>query len=76
MTRRMRPWALWCCAAMTSCIVQPRDPFVSAERAMARDDLLSALQAYDTVSVAHPRYPDARAAAVEIDAEEAVRRGC
>ncbi|MCB9876817.1 MAG: hypothetical protein H6835_04360 [Planctomycetes bacterium] len=67
MTRRGRLWSLFVCGLLASCVARTRDPFVAAERAMHKDDLLSALQAYDTVPVSHPRYPDARAAAVEIE---------
>lgn len=58
----LAPWP-----ALAGCALAPSDPFVAAERALRRDDLLGALRAYDTVPVAHPRYPDARAAAVEIE---------
>lgn len=54
------------------CTIPPKDPFVAAERAVRRDDLLRALQAYDAVPVAHPRYPDARAAAGDL--EQRMRR--
>lgn len=56
----------------TSCNIPPQDPFVAAERALCRNDLLRALQAYDTVPVAHARYPDARAAAGVV--EQRMRR--
>jgi tetratricopeptide (TPR) repeat protein len=48
------------------------DPFVAAERALCRSDLLRALQAYESVSVADARYPDARAAASAV--EQRMRR--
>lgn len=56
----------------TSCNLPPKDPFVAAERALRCNDLLRALQAYDTVPVAHVRYPDARAAAGDV--EQRMRR--
>jgi tetratricopeptide (TPR) repeat protein len=59
--------------AATACTVQPQDPFVLAERAAARRDLITALQALDSVPVAHPRYPAARAMA--LDVERQMRRG-
>lgn len=56
----------------TSCSLPPKDPFVAAERALRCNDLLRALQAYDAVPVAHARYPDARAAAGDV--EQRMRR--
>jgi hypothetical protein len=56
----------------TSCNIPPQDPFVAAERALCRNDLLRALAAYDTVPVAHARYSDARAAAGVV--EQRMRR--
>lgn len=55
-----------------ACNIPPKDPFVAAERALARNDLLQALQAYDAVPVKHTRYPDARAAAGDV--EQRMRR--
>lgn len=56
----------------TACNIPPKDPFVAAERALRGNDLLRALQAYDAVPVAHVRYPDARAAAGDV--EQRMRR--
>jgi tetratricopeptide (TPR) repeat protein len=53
--------------AFAACAIPPKDPFQRAEYALQDDDLLRALRAYDAVPVAHPRYPDARAAAVEVE---------
>ena len=55
-----------------ACNLPPKDPFAAAERALRRADLLRALQAYDAVPVAHARYPDARAAAGDV--EQRMRR--
>jgi len=55
-----------------ACNIPPKDPFVAAERALASNDLLEALQAYDAVPVKHARYPDARAAAGDV--EQRMRR--
>lgn len=55
-----------------ACNLPPKDPFVAAERALRRNDLLRALQAYDAVPVKHERYPDARAAAGDV--EQRLRR--
>ena len=52
---------------LAACAIPPKDPFLRAERALASEDLLGALRAYDTVPVAHERYPEARAAAVEVE---------
>ncbi|MFK7741498.1 MAG: hypothetical protein AB8H80_14365 [Planctomycetota bacterium] len=43
------------------------DPFGRAERALQRDDLLTALRAYDAVPVDDEQYPQARAGAVEVE---------
>ncbi|HEB53379.1 MAG TPA: hypothetical protein ENI87_09015 [bacterium] len=65
--------ALSCLPLLASaCVVPPDDPFERGEFAVQRDDLLMALHAFDAVPVAHPRYPDARAAAVAV--EQRMRR--
>jgi hypothetical protein len=58
----------WLALALpAACVVRPGDPFAAAEHALARQDLLAALQAFDAVPVAHARYPDARAAALAVE---------
>lgn len=59
-------------ALLSACVVSPVDPFERAEHELARCDLLRALQAFDTVPITHARYPDARAAADEV--ERQIRR--
>ena len=54
-------------ALAAACATAPRDPFVRAERAMQQRELAAALAAYDSVPVAHPRYPEARAAAAAVE---------
>jgi tetratricopeptide (TPR) repeat protein len=54
---------------LAGCTMKPADPFVVAERARARHDLAQALQAYDGVAVEHPRYPEARAAALAVESD-------
>lgn len=49
------------------CHTTPRDPFLAAERALLSSDLPAALQQFDAVPVAHPRYPEARAAAAGVE---------
>ncbi|MFT7536201.1 MAG: hypothetical protein ACI85K_002155 [Hyphomicrobiaceae bacterium] len=68
----MRMIALSALLLGTACNIPPKDPFVAAERALRGNDLLRALQAYDAVPVAHVRYPDARAAAGDV--EQRMRR--
>ena len=68
----MRMIALTALLLGTACNIPPKDPFAEAERALRRNDLLQALQAYDAVPVAHIRYPDARAAAGDV--EQRMRR--
>ncbi len=51
----------------TACRVPQTDTFVIAEQALLHNDLLAALQAFDAVPVAHPRYPEARAAAAGVE---------
>lgn len=68
----MRMIALSALLLGAACNIPPKDPFVAAERALRRNDLLRALQAYDAVPVAHVRYPDARAAAGDV--EQRMRR--
>ena len=51
----------------TGCQLPPRDSYATAERALLRHDLPSALQAFDAVPVAHARYPEARAAAAGVE---------
>lgn len=53
--------------AFAACAIPPKDPFRRAEYELQQDDLLQALRAYDAVPLSHPRYPDARAAAVEVE---------
>ena len=62
----MNAWTRACCLLpllAVGCALQPQDPFLRAERALQRDDLLRSLSAFDSVPVAHPRYPEARARA-------------
>jgi tetratricopeptide (TPR) repeat protein len=54
-------------ALLAGCAVRPTDPFLAGERAAQENDLACALQAYDTVPVDHPRYPEARAAALVVE---------
>lgn len=56
--------ALGCLAA---CATRPVDAFVQAERSLQQRDLAAALQALDAVPVAHARYPEARAAALDVE---------
>ncbi len=58
--------------AAAACAVPPRDPFARANWALQRGDLGGALIAYDSVPVAHARYPDARAGAMSV--ERSMRR--
>ncbi|MCU0867141.1 MAG: hypothetical protein MUC36_25450 [Planctomycetes bacterium] len=60
-------------ALAAACATAPRDPFLRAERAMQQRELAMALAAYDSVPVAHPRYPEARAAAAAV--ELSIRHG-
>lgn len=60
------------CLLFAGCVVAPKDPFVAARRALDRADLAGALLAYDAVPVTHARYPEARAAAADI--EQRMRR--
>lgn len=55
-----------------ACAVPPRDPFARANWSLQRGDLGGALIAYDSVPVAHARYPDARAGAIAV--ERSMRR--
>ncbi|MBL9076565.1 MAG: hypothetical protein JNL08_03625 [Planctomycetes bacterium] len=55
------------------CATRPSDPFAIAQAAAHRDDLLSALLAYDAVPVLHPHYPEARAGAAAVELR--MRRG-
>ncbi|MFM1870650.1 MAG: hypothetical protein RL398_72 [Planctomycetota bacterium] len=57
----------WTLLFLTACAVAPTDPFRDAEAALAAGDLPTALAAFDTVPVAHPRYPEARAAAIGVE---------
>lgn len=50
-----------------ACATRPVDPFVQAERSLHRQDLAGALRDLDAVPVAHARYPEARAAALEVE---------
>lgn len=52
-----------------ACVAPPRDPFDAAQRALDRGDLAAALQALDAVPVAHASYPEARAKALEVEAD-------
>lgn len=58
-----------CCALLlfAACATHPGDPYVVAESALCRHDLAGALQALDAVPVAHPFYPRARAAAIDVE---------
>ena len=67
MRRGLRLVALAACAGAGACNLPPKDPFGAAEYAVRRDDLLAALRAYDSVPVSHERYPEARAAAGEVE---------
>ena len=67
-----RPLLLIGALLLGACNLPPEDPFAAAERALRRNDLLQALQAYDAVPVKHERYPDARAAAGDV--EQRMRR--
>lgn len=55
-----------------ACAVPPRDPFARATWSLQHGDLGGALIAYDSVPVAHARYPDARAGAIAV--ERSMRR--
>ena len=68
----MRMLALMAGLLAAACNIPPVDPFVAAEHALCRSDLLQALQAYESVSVADARYPDACAAASAV--EQRMRR--
>ena len=69
----MSRWPLFAgLLVVSACALPPKDPFLAAERALRRNDLLQALEAYDAVPVMHARYPDARAAASEV--EQRMRR--
>lgn len=57
----------WTLLFLTACAVAPTDPFRDAEAALAAGDLPTALAAFDSVPVAHPRYPEARAAAIGVE---------
>ena len=57
---------------VAACAVPPRDPYARANWALQRGDLGGALIAYDSVPVAHARYPDARAGAIAV--ERSMRR--
>lgn len=56
----------------SACTLPPVDPFVGAQKAMKRHDLLSALKQFERVPVDDPRYQDARAAASDV--EQRIRR--
>lgn len=63
---------LACAAAMVllgaaACRSVPADPFEAGEAARGCGDLPAALLAYDRVAVQHPRYPEARSAAVAVE---------
>lgn len=68
----LRALAAWGAMALTACAVPPRDPFARANWALQRGDLGGALIAYDSVPVAHARYPEARAGAMTV--ERSMRR--
>ncbi|MBL8751655.1 MAG: hypothetical protein JNK15_00025 [Planctomycetes bacterium] len=72
MTVRRFRWLLPLLVA-AGCTTRPQDPFVVAERAVARRELAAALQALDGVPVEHAHYPEARALALEV--ERQMRRG-
>ncbi|MCC7066049.1 MAG: hypothetical protein IT456_24850 [Planctomycetes bacterium] len=50
-----------------ACKTTPVDRFQAGEAAVLKNDLLTALQAFDEVPVSHPRYPEARAAAAGVE---------
>jgi tetratricopeptide (TPR) repeat protein len=52
-----------------ACVAPPADPFEAAQRARSRGDLAMALQALDAVPVAHASYPEARAQALDVEAD-------
>lgn len=60
-------WLLLPLLGGAACVVAPRDPFTRGQWALQRHDLGTALQAFDAVPVAHPRYPEARAVAVGVE---------
>ncbi len=60
-------WLLLPLLGGAACVMAPRDPFARGHWAMQRHDLGTALQAFDAVPVVHPRYPEARAAAVGVE---------
>lgn len=64
--RRAAGWALLV-AGVGACNLPPKDPFGRAVHAVGRDDLLTALRAYDSVPVTHERYPEARAGAAAVE---------
>lgn len=59
--------ALAALGCLTACATRPVDAFVQAERSLLQRDLAAALQALDAVPVAHARYPEARAAALDVE---------
>lgn len=59
--------ALAALGCLTACATRPVDAFVQAERSLRQRDLAAALQALDAVPVAHARYPEARAAALDVE---------
>lgn len=59
--------ALAALGCLTACATRPVDAFVQAERSLQQRDLAAALQALDAVPVAHARYPEARAAALDVE---------
>ncbi len=65
MTRAL--WASACLLLVGACVTKSADPFVNAQRALRRHDLAMALQALDSVPVAHVHYPQARASALEVE---------
>lgn len=67
MTRRGAVAALLGLAG--ACVAPPADPFETAQRARSRGDLATALQALDAVPVAHASYPEARAQALDVEAD-------
>lgn len=60
-------WLLLPLLGGAACVLAPRDPFARGHWALQRHDLGTALQAFDAVPVVHPRYPEARAAAVGVE---------
>lgn len=71
----MKPLSASACLlpfVVAACAVPPRDPFARANWALQRGELGVALIAYDSVPVAHARYPDARAGAIAV--ERSMRR--